>query len=87
MLALRADYYAGYKQIVRAELGIDAEQIRHAVQNKFMHDGVLPLTVKSNNPHYPMLQQDGSPYYFLEGQKVRKPKPYIQLSTNQIALY
>jgi hypothetical protein len=87
ILALRADYCAGYKQTVRAELGVDADQIRHVVQNKFMHDGVLPLVVKSDNPHYPMLQQDGSAYYFLEGQKVRKPRPYIQLSANQLSLY
>jgi hypothetical protein len=87
ILAVRADYYAGYKQSARAELGLDAEHIRHVIQNKFMHDGLLPLVVKSDNPHYPMLQEDGSGYYFQEGQKVKKPRLYFQLSSNQMSLY
>ena len=87
ILALRADFILPYNQVGRLEAGADAEQIRHLFQNKVMHDGLLPLLVRSENPHYPMLQDDGSPYLFREGQDIRHWKPYFQLSSNQAAFY
>ena len=87
ILAFRIDYKWQYEQVVRGELGIDSERIRHFIQNKFIHDGLSGTLVKSENPHYPMLQQDGSPYLFKENEKVRSTKPFLQIGLNQPMLY
>lgn len=87
ILALRADYQWTYRQTARAEVGVDAEQVRHLIQNKLIHDGASRRLMRSKNPHYPMLQEDGSMYLFREDQNVRKPKPYFQLSANQPLFY
>lgn len=87
ILAFRGTYKGPYNQIARAEAGIDAEEIRHLLQNKIIHDGFSKRIVKSESPHYPMLQQDGSLYLFKSGQKKRSPKPYFQLGLNQSAFY
>lgn len=87
ILAFRGTYKGPYNQIARAEAGIDAEEIRHILQNKIIHDGFSKRLVKSESPHYPMLQPDGSLYLFKPGQKKRSPKPYIQLGLNQPAFY
>lgn len=87
LLSLRADFMLNYDQTVRAEAGIDAEQIRHFIQNKIIHDGISGRLVKSQSPHYPMLQKDGTMYLYKENQKIRPVKPYLQLSANQPVFY
>ena len=87
ILALRSDVILPYEQVGRLELGLDDERIRHLVQNEIMHDGFLPLFVRSENPHYPMLQNDGSSYTFGQGQKIRNTKPFLQVSANQPGFY
>lgn len=88
ILALRLDYQWKYMQTFRSEAGIDAEQVRHILQNKFVHDFLVPSGItKYENPHYPMLQADGTPYLFKEGQKIRPAKPYFQTGTNQFMFY
>jgi len=88
ILALRADYYFKYKQTLRVESGVDAEQIRHALQNKLFHDLLLSsLNPKVDNPHYPMLQEDGSPYLYKENQKIKSVKTYFQFGINPGMLY
>ncbi|MEQ9064766.1 MAG: polymorphic toxin type 23 domain-containing protein [Vicingaceae bacterium] len=87
ILSLRLDALGSYQQVVRAGAGVDHERIRHLLQNKLMHDGLLPLIVTSENPHYPMIQNDETPYLFKEGQSIKKVKPYLQLSANQPAYY
>ncbi len=42
---------------------------------------------KSENPHYPMLKDDGTPYLFRKGEKVKKTKFYFQLGMNQPIFY
>ncbi len=76
-------------QYVGVELGIDAEQIRNFFQNKLIHDSkVLPLNWGDvKNPHVPMICEDGCPYTYHEGQKIRKPKLYFQTSLNNSILY
>ena len=65
-----------YNQQVSMNLGIDAEQVRHALQNRFIHD--LPFIPKGWNPprqpHIPMVAEDGKPYLFQEGQVIRKSR-------------
>jgi hypothetical protein len=88
ILAARADYYWKHGQVVRMESGVDAEQIRHLFQNKLVHDFLVPAKlVKHKNPHYPMLQSDGSPYLFKKGQHVRPAKFYFQAGLNQMMFY
>jgi len=74
---------------VKIMAGIDAEQIRHVFQNKFMHDEYFfPSSwIKYKNMHYPMLQEDGSPFLFEDGQKVRKPRIFISGATNDNLFY
>ncbi len=68
----------GMGQILQANLGIDAEQIRNAVQNRFIHDMILipKKWYKRNNCHIPMLDSGGNPYLYREGQKIKKPGLY-----------
>ena len=64
-----------FSQQLGAEIGIDAEQIRHFFQNKLVHDFTFSKkNTRKHNPHYPMLQEDGSPYIFVEGTKPRKAR-------------
>jgi len=88
ILSLGINYLWKYKQTIRLEAGIDAEQVRHALQNRLIHDfPVLPHKGKYENMHYPMLQPDGSPYTFREGQTIRKPKFYFQPGINPFMFY
>lgn len=89
VLAGEVQYVLPYGQVIGGQLGIDAEQIRNALQNKFIHDrGFWPNKwVKNGNPHIPMRTVDGQSYYYFENQKIRKPKPYVQFDVNPIGLY
>lgn len=73
-----------YIQQWRAAAGVDAEQVRHAIQNKLMHDFILHPMEKKNpeNYHLPMISKDGQQYLFQSGQTIRKPKPYLNLFYN-----
>ncbi|HZG01020.1 MAG TPA: polymorphic toxin type 23 domain-containing protein [Chitinophagales bacterium] len=83
-----AQYRAG-SATAMAAVGVDAEQIRHAVQNKFMHD--MPFVPKRwkkrHNAHFPMVSRDGTPFVYGFGQQIRQPGPYLQLSLNDTGLY
>ncbi len=88
-LAIGARYTMNYKQTASAEIGFDSERIRHFFQNKVIHD--MPMFPKkwnkADNPHYPMLKEDGNPYLFREGDKLRKTKFYFQTGLNQPIFY
>ena len=69
--------HVSYVQNVYGRIGIDSEHIRHAFQNRLMHDlMLLPKCFPRNTPHYPMLDQDGCPTF--EKSQVRKTKLYLQ---------
>lgn len=72
-----------------AAVGIDAEQIRNVVQNKFMHDMPFVPTrwKKHTNAHIPMVSRDGSPFLYKFGQRVKPMGPYLQLSLNDTGIY
>ena len=88
-LAIGARYSMNYHQTASAEIGFDSERIRHFFQNKVIHD--MPMFPKkwnkADNPHYPMLKEDGTPYLFKEGDKLRKTKFYFQTGINQPVFY
>ncbi|HEC41381.1 MAG TPA: hypothetical protein ENI20_00950 [Bacteroides sp.] len=79
ILALGINYIWKFQQTLRLEAGVDAEQVRHGFQNRLVYDFMVrSKKYKYQNPHYPMLQPDGTPYTFREGQTIRKPRFYMQ---------
>ena len=89
LLSLQFKYQPMYYQTFQANAGLDAEQIRNLIQNKFIHD--MPFIPKkwnkSNNCHIPMLDEKGNPYLYLENQKIKKPKMYFNLFSNASYFY
>jgi hypothetical protein len=82
-------YYLGYGQNVQANIGVDAEQVRNAVQNKIIHDmRFLPKSwIKNKNCHIPMLDDKGDQYLYKEGQKIKPAKFYFNLGGNEGIFY
>lgn len=92
LLSAQFKYFAGsvyeQKQNVQANLGIDAEQIRNAVQNKFMHNmKFLPKNWRAKNCHIPMIDEKGNQFLYLENQKIRKATLYWNLFSNAGLFY
>ncbi len=88
ILSMGINYLWKYSQTFRLEAGIDAEQVRHALQNRLIHDfPLLPHKGKYENMHYPMLQPDGSPYTYKKDQTIRKPRFYFQPGINPFMFY
>jgi len=82
------DQSISYQQ-AQANLGIDAEQVRNAIQNKVIHDLVfLPRKWRSDrNCDVPMVDEHGKPFLFLPDQKIKKPKPYVNTFINPQSFY
>lgn len=75
-------YNLGFGQNVHFKLGIDSEHLRHAVQNRLIHDLLfLPKKVERNTPHYPRLDETGCPVF--EKASVRKNRFYFQQGLNE----
>ncbi len=89
ILSFQVQYTSEYAQLINFELGIDSEYVRHMLQNKFMHDmNWIPKKWNgAQNPHYPMLDTNGMPYLYREGQKVKKSKLYLDMSINKNLFY
>ena len=82
--------YAWYGfQILGAEVGIDSEKVRHAVQNRFIHDmNFMPdKWVTTENPHVPMRDAKGGQYLFREGQTIEPAEPFVEVSMNPSLFY
>ncbi len=70
-----------FNQIPHIKLGIDSENIRHAVQNRLVHDLIfLPKKIERNTPHYPRLDIHGCPVF--ERKEARPSRPFLQLGIN-----
>ncbi|MEO1450172.1 MAG: polymorphic toxin type 23 domain-containing protein [Bacteroidota bacterium] len=84
VMALEVQQVLPFGQIARGRLGVDAEQVRHFVQNQLIHDfPILPASwIKAKNPHYPMLTPEGLPYLYQEEQRIRRARFYLELSLN-----
>ncbi len=89
LLSAQVKYNTAYAQNVQVNAGIDAEQVRNAVQNKFIHD--MPLTPhkwhREKNCHIPMLDEKGNPYLYAEDQKIRKAKLFLNAFSNANVFY
>jgi hypothetical protein len=89
LLSLQVKYHFALSQIIQANIGIDAEQIRNTVQNRIIHDVCwLPKKwFKRYNCHIPMLDTNGSQYLYREGQKIKKARAYWGLGSNSNLFY
>lgn len=79
-----------YGQYIQANAGVDAEQVRNVVQNRIIHDMVfLPKKWNglNNNVHIPMINSQGGQYLYRKDEKVRKPKPYINMYLSPAIFY
>lgn len=78
-----------YNSLYSAEIGIDAEKVRHFVQNKLIHDMyfIPKKWNKAKNPHYPMLQPNGEPFLFKQNQQSKKTKLFWEIQSNSIDFY
>ena len=70
--------YALGSQTLGVELGIDAEQVRHVLQNQVAHAYVWHKRQASKAVAYPMLDTLGNPTF--DKTQVRLPRAYFQLS-------
>ena len=89
VLALQLHLAVPYGQVLQMGAGIDAEQVRHFIQNKVVHD--LPFLPKkwnkAKNQHCPMLDKEGKPYLYQEDQAVRAVALYLNLGLNGSETY
>ena len=82
ILSLQVEHYMGYGQFLGAAIGIDAEQIRNALQNRFVHDSFL-----LKDPHIPMIDSEGNQFLYRKDQKIRPANLYFQFLLNTGSLY
>ena len=89
ILALSYEHLLPYRQSLRVETGIDAERVRNIVQNRLMHDMYLwpEKWNKARNLHIPMVDTEGKAYLFEEGQTLRRPRLFLDLSANPSMFY
>lgn len=88
LLSAQFKYNIAYSQNIQANVGIDAEQVRNAVQNKFIHDmKFLPKKWQAKNCHLPMIDSTGHLFLYKEGQTVRKPRLYLNAFSNASVFY
>lgn len=82
-------YDVGEGQLLGAELGADAEQIRHRIQNVFFHDlyWIPEFMQGAENLHLPMKQKDGSLYLFRDKDEVRPVRFFGQLGGYQSLMF
>jgi len=89
LLSAQFKWNIGAAQNVQANIGVDAEQVRNAVQNRFIHNmRFIPKKLnKTHNCHIPMIDDKGEQYLFKEGQKVRNPELYWNVFSNANLFY
>lgn len=89
MLTMQVWQALSYGQMVGIETGLDAEQIRHFLQNKLMHD--LYFVPKqwnpSKNPHVPMIDANGLPYTYQPNQRIKPSQGVLHLTLNPSIFY
>jgi len=89
LLSVQIEQFLPYNQIARLNVGVDSEKIRHAIQNRLIHDQYFIPSKLVTRPqkHYPMLDKDGKQYTFKEGQSVRSASFYFNLGMNNSVFY
>ena len=88
LLSAQFNYVDEFYQNYQANIGIDYERVRHAIQNRLIHDIlVMPKLTKNINAHIPMLDNKGEQYLFREGQKVKPMQFYMNGFMNPSLFY
>jgi len=88
LLSAQFKYVDAFYQTYQVNAGIDSERVRHAIQNRLIHDIlVLPKLTGNINAHVPMLDNKGKQYLFKEGQKVKPMKFYMNGFMNGSVFY
>ncbi|MCC6182226.1 MAG: hypothetical protein IT237_10350 [Bacteroidia bacterium] len=89
LLSAQVKYADKYGQYLQANAGIDAEQVRNTVQNKWIHD--MPLIpkkwIKNKNLHIPMIDSEGKQYLYRPNQKIHKAKLFLNEHTSANVFY
>lgn len=89
LLSAQFKFSMGYGQNAQLNFGVDAEQVRNGIQNRLIHDMIfLPRKwYKPINCHIPMLDENGNQFLYQSGQKIRKPKLYLNAFSNPSLFY
>jgi hypothetical protein len=89
LLGVQAKVLLPYQQYAQANIGIDAEQVRNALQNRLMHNmKFVPKEInKAKNCHIPMIDDKGGLYLYKQDQRVRKPRTYLNVGANANLFY
>lgn len=89
ILTLQVFQALPYGQMAMAEIGLDAERVRHFLQNQLMHDlyFVPRKWNPSQNPHIPMLNDKGGAYLFRKDQRLKPVKGVFHLALNPTLFY
>ncbi|MCW3076337.1 MAG: hypothetical protein JWO32_946 [Bacteroidetes bacterium] len=89
LLSAQFKYNIGLSQTVQANIGVDSEKVRNAMQNKLIHDvGFVPKSwFIRNNCHIPMIDDKGEQFIYKDGQKIKKPKLYWNVFSNPNLFY
>lgn len=81
LLSAQVKWANEYGQYLQANVGMDSEKIRNALQNKALHD-VLP-----KNYHMPMIDTAGNQYLYRPEQKIKKAKLFLNGYTSPNVFY
>jgi hypothetical protein len=88
LLSAQVKFANDYGQYLQANAGIDAEQVRNAVQNRFIHDmPFIPKKFNKQNLHIPMIDTTGNQYLYRRDQVIRKPKLVLNGYTSPNIFY
>ena len=87
IISLGLDYYLFAGNVLNVDTGVDHEQVRDMLQNKFMHNKkFIPKKWRTPNAHYPMLDRFGYPM-FSSSQQLRPLFFYFQTGINGSLFY
>lgn len=89
LLSAQLKVNLGYAQNVQLNFGVDAEQVRNAVQNRLIHDMIF-IPRKWYTPincHIPMLDMEGNQYLYHQKQIVKRPQLYWNFQSNGSVFY
>lgn len=89
LLSAQLKYNIGWGQNLQANVGIDAEQVRNFLQNRFIHDALfIPKKLKRRKVcHIPMLDRMGNQYLYATEQKIKQAKLYWNIFSNANLFY
>ena len=89
LLSAQIKYANQYGQYLQSNIGVDAEQVRHTVQNKIIHDMLFVPKQwnKAQNVHIPMIDREGNQYLYRKNQKIKKAKLFLNAHTSPNIFY